>query len=127
MADGTLHTCKVCKNAEQRDYRAANPEKFPTVFRSKSVRWADHLWYEYRITPEEYQALINMQGGGCYLCGSPDHLCVDHCHETEEIRGILCKSCNSAIGKLGDNEAGLLRAIAYLKDYKLNEETTCCT
>lgn len=54
----------------------------------------------------------------CECCGRPPgklSLALDHCHVTGEFRGWLCTSCNTAIGKLGDNLEGLYRAIAYLK------------
>jgi hypothetical protein len=41
---------------------------------------------------------------------------VDHDHETGAIRGLLCKHCNSSLGKLGDNLEGLMRAVDYLKN-----------
>jgi hypothetical protein len=41
---------------------------------------------------------------------------IDHCHETNEVRGILCSGCNTGLGHLGDNIDGLLRAVAYLKN-----------
>ena len=31
-------------------------------------------------------------------------LCVDHCHKTGKIRGLLCFACNSGIGHLKDNK-----------------------
>jgi hypothetical protein len=54
----------------------------------------------------------------CECCGGPSgvhdfHL--DHCHETNIFRGWLCGKCNRGIGSLGDNEEGLLRALAYLR------------
>lgn len=39
---------------------------------------------------------------------------VDHCHDTGRVRGMLCHGCNTALGKLGDNVAGLRRALEYL-------------
>jgi hypothetical protein len=39
---------------------------------------------------------------------------VDHDHTTGNFRGWLCNTCNLAIGKLGDNVAGLTRALNYL-------------
>lgn len=40
---------------------------------------------------------------------------LDHCHVTGVFRGWLCGRCNRAIGSLGDNVAGLMRAVRYLK------------
>lgn len=51
------------------------------------------------------------QGGVCPLCREPIDLSIkgegviDHCHETGEIRGLLHRSCNAALGKV-DNAAG---------------------
>lgn len=58
--------------------------------------------------------LKTKQGGNCAVCGNPISLqkmggssdyVVDHCHETGEIRGVLHRSCNAALGKL-DNAVG---------------------
>jgi len=53
----------------------------------------------------------------CECCGrtSKRHLALDHCHETGVFRGWLCFDCNTGVGKLGDNEQGLLRALKYLR------------
>ena len=69
----------------------------------------------YGITLEEYDAMLARQGGHCALCNQTV-VVVDHCHETGRFRGLLCRSHNSALGKLGDNEAGLIRVIAYLRE-----------
>lgn len=39
---------------------------------------------------------------------------VDHCHQTNQVRGLLCGPCNRALGLLKDNIGNLERAIAYL-------------
>ncbi len=56
----------------------------------------------------------------CDCCGSrlkdgPRQNQIDHDHATGKIRGVLCPSCNTGIGKLGDNIEGLRRALAYLE------------
>ena len=43
---------------------------------------------------------------------------MDHCHKTEKFRGWLCKNCNMAIGKLGDDLDGVMNAVNYLKNYE---------
>jgi protein-arginine kinase activator protein McsA len=68
----------------------------------------------------------------CDCCGRPPStsgkgtgvttLSLDHCHITEEFRGWLCQDCNVAIGKLGDNLEGLMKAVEYLKRAESNEE-----
>ena len=50
----------------------------------------------------------------CECCGRVSWLFLDHCHSTGGFRGYLCQQCNVGLGNLGDNQAGLLRAIRYL-------------
>lgn len=40
---------------------------------------------------------------------------VDHDHTTGVVRGLLCFSCNKALGMLGDNETAMRRAVAYMR------------
>jgi len=53
----------------------------------------------------------------CEICKSPENLCYDHCHTTMKFRGVLCRSCNSAIGHLGDSLESIVRALNYLKEH----------
>ena len=71
------------------------------------------------LTVDQYEAILEKQSGVCALCSSPPKkrkLAVDHCHETGRIRGLLCSNCNTGLGKMGDNIAGLERAILYLSE-----------
>ena len=53
-------------------------------------------------------------GTKCACCGRIDKLFCDHDHATGKFRAWICRNCNSGIGLLGDSEAGLKQAIAYL-------------
>lgn len=59
---------------------------------------AYRLMRTYGITPEQYDALLQFQGGTCFICDKPPkpgkNLQVDHDHVTGLIRGLLCWSCN---------------------------------
>ena len=70
----------------------------------------------YGISAAEYDALLAKQGGACAICRkrSKERLCVDHCHLTGTIRGLLCHACNRALGALKDDQASLVAALAYL-------------
>ena len=88
---------------------------------------AYNLQYSYGMTVEEYDDLILSQNGCCAICGSDDpkgrksgrggganRMCIDHCHDTGKVRGLLCHACNRALGNFGDNISNLERAILYL-------------
>src|SRR5262245_1472158 len=70
----------------------------------------------YGLSAAEYEALLDKQGGVCAICRkrSKERLCVDHCHLTGTIRGLLCRKCNTALGYLKDDQASLVAALAYL-------------
>ena len=74
----------------------------------------------YGITAQQYDALLQEQGGGCAVCSRlPEArpLQVDHDHATEAIRGLLCANCNSALGHAKDDIDRLRALIAYLEQH----------
>jgi hypothetical protein len=107
--DGIATYCKLCHVAKMR----ANPNHH------KNQR-ASSLRNSYGITPEDYERMYEEQEGRCGCCGEPSketYLCVDHCHSTKEVRGLLCRMCNKSIGGLGDTVEGLQKAIDYLNTH----------
>jgi Autographiviridae endonuclease VII len=142
--DGLSGYCKVCSRAKGvEDWRTASPEKLEARRRKERERARMRAatdpeyhaqrreWYHankdrsressyrsrYGITIADYEKMLMAQGGGCAICRSTPTtvLSVDHCHETGVVRGLLCTSCNSALGALGDSPAGLRRALDYLE------------
>lgn len=75
-----------------------------------------YLRRTYGITEDQYNFLLEKQGGGCAICGKTKeqegkHLAVDHDHHTLKIRGILCSYDNKyVVGRHRD--ANLLRRVA---------------
>lgn len=52
----------------------------------------------------------------CAICGSTQRLCIDHCHASLKIRGLLCSKCNTGLGMFRDNPIFLKRAADYIID-----------
>lgn len=81
-----------------------------------------HIAETYGITSEEYDRILEYQGGVCYICrrakgNAKRRLSVDHCHSTGVVRGCLCSPCNkNVLGHLRDDTAALQRAIDYLDE-----------
>lgn len=70
------------------------------------------------------EALLRAQGGVCDVCkaavlfGAKEYAqraCIDHCHATGRVRGILCPGCNLALGNLRDSPQSCENAAAYLR------------
>lgn len=67
---------------------------------------------------EVYNDLLNRQGGYCAICRAPaegQNFSVDHDHETGQIRGLLCRGCNTGIGCLKEDIVILTNAIEFLR------------
>lgn len=86
-------------------------------------RW--HLKKTYGMSLDEFDSLLSSQDGGCAICGTKPvygdqktRMVVDHCHETDEVRGILCDLCNTAIGKFKDDPDLLRKAASYIDCFK---------
>jgi hypothetical protein len=78
-----------------------------------------HLKTTYGITIDEYELILEAQGGVCAICGggtSKKHFAVDHNHKTGQVRGLLCARCNSGLAKFMDKLENLLKAYAYMLD-----------
>lgn len=75
---------------------------------------------EYGIHPEEYEHMYNQQQKRCAICKlafgdikvNMPH--VDHDHSSKWVRGLLCHTCNTALGMFKDNIETLEAAIDYL-------------
>lgn len=80
---------------------------------------------KYGLTEQEYEALLARSKGKCECCGKAvkpmTDLVIDHCHETGSVRGLLCATCNSGIGLLGDGKEGILAAMSYLRQAQGSE------
>lgn len=77
------------------------------------------LKVKFNMTLEDYDKLLIKQDFKCALCNKhvsefKHNLAVDHCHETGRIRGLLCVSCNTSLGHLGDTPASIQRVFNYV-------------
>lgn len=113
-AKGGVHSaCKDCEKKAAREFNAANPEKMALVNRRSKLK------AEYGMTLEQYDNMLEAQGGGCAVCGmiSPGgkgRFHVDHNHSTGKVRGLLCHLCNVGLGHFRDDVVTLTNAINYL-------------
>ena len=86
--------------------------------RSKEIQARNNV-RRYGITVEDFQRMYDEQGGVCAICHRLDpsgrRLCIDHCHDTGKIRGLLCCVCNIAISSLETDADWAIKALQYLE------------
>ena len=108
-------------NEKQQIYLRKNPQivaknkiKFGKSYDSSPDRKNKKLIRKYGITLDEYTNMKAEQNSLCLICCKDKPLHVDHCHKTGVVRGLLCGSCNRAIGLLKDNPKTILSAAKYI-------------
>lgn len=114
--------CDDCKAAKKIENSKQNPKRALEVRSERSLK-KPKSYVEYRLktkyglTLDDYNRRLDEQNGTCAICDqSPDkgRLVVDHSHVTGEVRGLLCNSCNLALGLARDNPELLRKMAAYL-------------
>lgn len=132
------YRCKECLRAQRRERWAENKNgcrdkqkdsyAADPVARAEQVR-KSHLLRNFNMTVEQYDAMLESQGGLCKICrlpetklhpvsGEPIRLAVDHDHKCcpgvkscgKCVRGLLCARCNQTVGHL--EKAGIADAVA---------------
>lgn len=127
-SDGDSGYCKPCSLSRQREWRAKDADHLKAYERSRpkvdyETRRAAQLRREYGIEPQDFDRMVSDQGGRCAVCdeqpepirGRRIGLFVDHCHDTGEVRGLLCSRCNTGIGQMRDDPRIMRAAIAYVE------------
>lgn len=97
-----------------KEWYATHKEWFQEWYQSQRDRWRkggrrNRLWRNFRLTVEQYDAMLTAQNGVCAICCKPEtrkgyNLAVDHDHETGRVRGLLCKRCNRVLGFLSEGK-----------------------
>lgn len=111
--------CRLCYQA-QPHIRADRYKRAKETYQADPDRARDYRYQSvYGITLEQYDAILETQGGVCYICGAPPgkmRLHVDHDHVKMVVRGLLCWSCNGhLIGRRRDPTV-FERAAEYLRN-----------
>ena len=70
----------------------------------------------YNIPIEEVEQAIEYQNKRCAICKKKKPLVIDHCHNTKQFRGLLCRECNLLLGFAYDKKEILCNAITYLEE-----------
>lgn len=116
--------CGPCSKKNNREYYRSSPLR-----REKERR--GYLRRQYGMTIEALELMLQEQDGCCAICRKHwttckpakrardhniflHHLYVDHDHARNSVRGLLCNSCNTAIGLFEEDLERFGAAVAYL-------------
>lgn len=105
----------------------------PDIMYAKGVCHKHYIkhsaWKAYGVDIHVYHEMLEAQNGVCAICrgvekstdaasGKVRALAVDHCHEGDKVRGLLCSSCNRGLGLFKDNPALLRLAADYVERHR---------
>lgn len=86
---------------------------------------ARNRYFKFKMTEPQYRRLFLKQEGKCGICqkglthnktkGSKNYACIDHCHRTNKVRGLLCPACNTRLSGVEDIN-WLPKAVLWLKE-----------
>jgi hypothetical protein len=130
--------CIQCHSLINKKYYIQNKEKICSLSKKRLLKdpkkkylisLKSELKTNFGLTLEQYFSLLKNQNGLCAICNNPEKLidprtqrirkiCVDHCHKSKKIRGLLCSNCNRGLGLLKDSIKILESAIIYLKKFE---------
>jgi hypothetical protein len=119
-AQGRHPACKLCRSVQSKAWYASKRAEIIKSRRERRKQTGADRWHAYGLSLEGFHALVAAQSGRCAICfeaptGRGFH--VDHCHRTGQIRGLLCRGCNLALGNMKDDPARLVRAADYLRGF----------
>lgn len=131
--------CKDCYSVYQKNKRLRNADKLAEYEKKKYAKNKGKImanvsnWYEknkdkvkirniakkYNVTKQEYINMLEEANGVCQICQKvTTDLCVDHCHNTSKVRGLICALCNSGMGLLKDDVNIARSVVKYLQRYE---------
>jgi hypothetical protein len=118
--------CLKCKKNANNKFQKRNPNRNTNILKKHYYVRNSNA----KISKDDYEKMLEEQNNVCKLCKNPEtvsnspkssgpnRLAIDHCHKTDKIRGLLCRSCNLMLGNAKDSIELLQEAIDYLQKHQ---------
>jgi len=121
-SDGTK-LCTTCNEIKNKFYFTKDKSVESGLSSScKDCKRFSKIKNNYGIDKKDYLNLLKIQNNKCKICKEKllnnKDIHLDHCHNSNIIRGILCNYCNVGLGMFKDNINLLLNAAEYLQNFK---------
>lgn len=120
--------CKICSHESRKTWRASSSkdnDRNKAYNKLNAARIRGHKLRKYwpgstaEQANEMFELLYKIQDGGCAICKRVSkRLVVDHHHGSGVVRGLLCNSCNRALGYLQDCDLIIMEAGDYVRKHK---------
>lgn len=131
-----MKDCEACgKKFELLKGRGANNRVtcYECTSGDYKISWRNkHVKRAYGMTLFQVRTMFDNQNGECAIClremtfenvdtkrgerREKAGVCIDHCHQTGRVRGLLCFGCNTALGHMLDDVEAMKRMVHYALD-----------
>lgn len=127
IRNGIASHCKKCNREALEIYYSTEEGKEANKnrYEKNKIRLKNNkLIRDFGITYDEYIKILNRQNGKCVICGKTEEdngkmLAVDHDHNTNKVRELLCGSCNLVIGFIEKNNLDFEKLKEYINKHKI--------
>ena len=115
------HNCEYCKNEIQirkKNAKYCSPKCYADAKRCRiySISYSEHQILDKQLNCAICQTeLAHYNYLESKRAKQAKH-CIDHCHITGKVRGVICDDCNRGLGSFKDDTKRLNQAIIYLAD-----------
>jgi hypothetical protein len=103
-----------CRRKVEAEWRRKNPDKVQQKNRKRKMGY-------YGLSVDDFDILMEKQNNCCAICKKTcitgRALAIDHDHNTNIVRGLLCNKCNQGLGFFNDSIDLLEGAVLYLKQH----------
>jgi hypothetical protein len=110
---------------QMRDWKSKNKDRVRAAQeRDMKKNYFKRKLGGYGLTETTFYALLSAQNGNCAIClepvviGGQKGVHIDHAHDSDEVRGLLCRGCNIGLGHFKDSPAVCEAAASYLRRHK---------
>lgn len=115
--DGYYSRCKSCKTEATLAWRNTNKPAYNAYMsKIRKKHYQRDRLTRYGLNLEDYELMKQAQKGLCAICHTAPKpnkpLVIDHCHNINKVRGLLCYKCNRDMVVL-DSPDHLARCAAY--------------
>ena len=112
--------CKACEKVNFQEWYRRNKHH-------QRKRDFERNCKKFGLSGDQYKAMVKTQSGKCAICNRPErctrggivkNLAIDHCHDSDRIRALLCNGCNTAIGLIDEDLEIAKSIVRYLRKFK---------
>lgn len=113
----SLHFQREKNGTQIKSCRAPGCNRLVTRVWCSEHRASSHRFLKTGVTNQDFERMVEEQGGRCAICRTRDANSQDHNHKTGAPRRPLCSTCNWGLGHFQDDPELMRAAALYIEEH----------